>query len=966
MLHIFRIKNLVSICLLIILPCKIFAQSSKIKIEGELKKWHKITLHLYGEELGENEEENPFLNYRLNVTFKHKNTGKVLVVPGFYAADGKSAETSATKGKVWKVRFRPSEIGKWSYDVSFRKGNQIAVYEDGNVGESVAFDGVKGEFTITKSDKKGKDFRSKGRLQYVNQRYLQFSDTKAYYLKAGADSPENFLGYYEFDGTPASHKFTPHAKDWRQGDPIWQDGKGKNIIGALNYLASKGMNSVYFLTMNVQGDGKDVWPWNSVNERYRFDCSKLDQWEIVFDHMDQLGLMLHIVTQETENELLLDIGELGVQRKLYYRELIARFSHHLAVTWNLGEENGPVHWSPKGQSDADRKAMASYIKKIDPYKNFVALHTHSIQQEQKQYLDPLLGFKDLDGPSMQIHHPNEVHEVTKYWISRSRKSKKQWVVCQDEIGPADTGAKPDKDDPEHNEIRSKVLWANLMAEGAGVEWYFGYKYAHNDLNCEDWRSRDKLWEQTKHAIDFFQEYLPFHQMEAADDLTDTPDDYVFVQNGNIYAIYLPEVTETNLNLYGNTKKFTVQWYNPRTGKNLKTGTIKTLEGGKTVSIGQPPETKGDWVALIKAIQFITPYERKEKEQIITLEALHNFDVNHAKNKTKYYKDHTTNTLAIAPEIEDQKNQFAQATTTFPGQNGLYEVIFTSVAENDGESEYILKINGTIKDTLLNPRIDENFKSVDHNLANWYLSKNDIIEVSSKATTNKRIPEKDGTAWSRGRWSKIMFRPIDMPLKALLKKIKPFSEVNGFLSVEAEAFHYNSSNGTKRNWYIRSKDHILPFDKKNKTNHFLEAGAQAYIEALPDTRITHEDPLLQGENFFPVAGKGGIVGYKVNITSPGRYYVWTRAFSSGTEDNGVHVGIDGDWPESGARMQWCDGKNKWTWSSAQRVPENHCGIPNTIFLDIEKVGEHIILFSMREDGFEMDKWIITKDSNFIPK
>lgn len=106
---------------------------------------------------------------------------------------------------------------------------------------------------------------------------MQFQETKDYFLKGGAYSPESFLGYYQFDQTPASHKYEAHAGDWQEGNPTWKNGKGKNIIGALNYLKSKQMNSVYFLTMNVQGDGKDVWPWNDVNERYRFDCSKLDQ-----------------------------------------------------------------------------------------------------------------------------------------------------------------------------------------------------------------------------------------------------------------------------------------------------------------------------------------------------------------------------------------------------------------------------------------------------------------------------------------------------------------------------------------------------------------------------------------------------------------------------------------------------------------------------------------------------------------
>lgn len=531
-------NRLIFTSLFLMILSSIYAQNTGVSIDGKLKKWHKVTLNFTGDQLSENDADNPFLNYRLNVTFK--NGDKTYVVPGFYAADGNSAETSSEKGTIWKVRFTPDQIGIWTYEVSFRKGAAIAVNNNMNAGEAVSFDGLKGRFRIEESDKVGRDFRAKGRLKYVGERYLQFEDSKEYFLKGGADSPENFLGYIDFDQTPPSHKYSAHSKDWKQGDPTWKNGKGKNIIGALNYLASKGMNSVYFLTMNVQGDGKDVWPWIDVNERYRFDCSKLDQWEIVFDHMEKLGLMMHIVTQETENELLLDIGELGVQRKLYYRELIARFSHHLAITWNLGEENGPVHWSPKGQNDDDRKAMAEYLKMNDPYQNYVALHTHSIKKEQDLYLEPLLGFEYLDGPSMQTHEQNEIHEITKRWISDSQKTDKNWVVCQDEIGPADTGAKPDAVDPEHNKIRNKVLWGNLMAGGAGVEWYFGYKYAHNDLNCEDWRSRDILWEQTKHALDFFQTYIPFTEMKSADDLTSNPSDYVFAQNGIVYAVYVPK------------------------------------------------------------------------------------------------------------------------------------------------------------------------------------------------------------------------------------------------------------------------------------------------------------------------------------------------------------------------------------------------------------------------------------------
>ena len=109
------------------------------------------------------------------------------------------------------------------------------------------------------------------------------------------------------------------------------------------------MNAFSFLPMNIDGDDKNVFPYLDYDERYRMDVSRLDQWEIVFEHADRLGMFLHFKTQETENELLLDGGDLGTQRKLYYRELIARFGHHLALNWNLGEEiNNATHRPEEG------------------------------------------------------------------------------------------------------------------------------------------------------------------------------------------------------------------------------------------------------------------------------------------------------------------------------------------------------------------------------------------------------------------------------------------------------------------------------------------------------------------------------------------------------------------------------------------------------------------------------------------
>ncbi len=927
------------------------------KIEGELKKWHKVTLTFEGDELSENDEVNPFLNYRLNVTFKNKN--KTMIVPGFYAADGNAAETSAKSGNVWKVRFMPDEVGEWSYEVSFRKGENIAVSDDIFEGDGVGFDGTKGTFTISEGDTSGSRFRTKGRLQYKGNRYLRYADTNEPFLKGGADSPENFLGYYEFDQTPASHKFEPHAKDWKQGDPSWQNGKGKNIIGALNYLASKGMNSVYFLTMNIQADGKDVWPWNNRHERYRFDCSKLDQWEVVFDHMDDLGLMLHFVTQETENETLLDMGETKTQRKLYYRELIARFAHHLGITWNLGEENAPIIWSPKGQTVKDIKDMSKYLRLHDPYNNYISLHTHAQTREQTHALIPQLDNPYLDGPSMQTHHPHDVHDITLKWINESANFGRQWVVTQDEIGPADKGAIPDADDPHHDHIRHHVLWGNLMAGGAGVEWYFGYKHAHNDLNCEDWRSRDILWDQTRYGIEFFSKYVKnFDEMYSANNLTDNEKDYVFAKEGQTYVVYLPEVKPTKLNLINAATKFTVKWYNPRTGGALKTGSVKSVKGGKMVSIGNPPSNEKDWVALVTTAKPVKVNEPLRK----VVSTISDFEIENSADAS-YYIDKKYNAFAINAAKKDQRDVEAKATMIFKGNNGKYAGIIQTIAENDGESVYSIYVNGHKMKTVVNPSTNKSFYNVSLSLGNIYLNTNDTITISSKAKTNKKIAENNETAWSRGRWTGVVFTEVKYDLDRKLADVKAFEEKNGFLAVEAEDFHDNTNNLSPRKWYVRSPKEYQTF--KLRDVHYNSASKYAYIEAMPDNRITHNDKLIQGENFFPQPGTGGVVSYKVKITNPGTYYVWVRAYSQGSEDNGLHVGVNGEWPESGQRIQLCKGKHKWTWSSAQRVPENHCGFMQTITLTFDKADEYIISFSMREDGFEFDKWVLAKDKNYVP-
>lgn len=169
----------------------------------------------------------------------------------------------------------------------------------------------------------------------------------------------------------------------------------------------------------------------------------------------------------------------------------------------------------------------------------------------------------------------------------------------------------------------------------------------------------------------------------------------------------------------------------------------------------------------------------------------------------------------------------------------------------------------------------------------------------------------------------------------------FTESNGVVAIEAESF-VSQTKDDIRKWVIRTGD-----SKGRSAEIAKTASNGAFIEVTPDTRITHDDKLIKGENFSNVAGEMTIVSYKINVGTPGRYYVWVRSYSTGSEDNGVHVGLNGIWPESGQRMQWCEGKNVWTWASKQRTEKNHCGEEKLIYLDIpSKRGAYRFLFNAR--------------------
>lgn len=774
-------------------------------VTGVGAAFEPVTLALSGPELDERGDVNPFTDVRLNWVIS--NGQKSWTVPGYFAGCGVAADNGCTGGNVWRAHFVPNVPGSFSWRVEFQSGRDLAIAPGG--GKPLDGHGAKGKFEI--GGYSADPVRARGMLHYTGERYYRFSGDGSVFFKFGPDAPENMLAYSDFDATPdfkgLRKTWQPHARDLRQAGNAyrWHNGsKGAGLLGMFDYLAGAGANSVSMLLWNAGGDDRNVFPhllavsqsdyatlkpaeqWTKGLVQDRFDVSKLDQWQRSLSYADMLGLHLHMKLQETENDGFMDDGALGRTRKIYLREMVARFGHFLSLTWNIGEENV--------QSPGDVRHMSSYLAGIDPHDHPIVLHSYP---DQKERYRPLLGPDSaLNGLSLQGRQDDisDLRRDVIDWSIWAELAGKPMVMAYDEPGSAQGGAGVDPDYPDDrlpSERKLVVdpesfmrdgLWNSLTAGGIGVEAYYGYETGCTDLDCQDHRTRARLWREGLLALEFFREHLgeKVLTMRPIDTVTPQLDDFVFAQPGETYVI-VPGVEPVTLQMLGMQGRFSVRWYDRVNGGKLRTGSLPLVEaGGRNMAIGAAPEGgSGKWVALV---------QRAAEENILV-------------------------------EAED----------------------FTAQRLNDVRS--------------------------------WCKAQD--------------CPP----GWERPR-------------------------------------------------------------------------AAGYIALTPDTRQTHDDKIVHGENFSSEPGKMAIVSYDVDFPAAGRWYLWVRIFAKGSEDNGIHAGLNGEWPESAARIQYCPGRGRWYWDSRQRTSGDHCGVRGGIWLDVPEAGRHTVEFSMREDGLVMDAFYLTQ-SPYMP-
>ncbi|WP_298496587.1 DUF5060 domain-containing protein [uncultured Algibacter sp.] len=572
----------------ILATCMHYSMYSQ-KVTGELKQYHKTTLTFNGPKLSE--APKTYLKYRLNVTFTSPDN-QDYIVPGYFAADGNAAETSATYGNKWRVHFTPNQAGKWTYKVSFRKGKNIAVSTNPNQGRATSIDGSSGTIMITKTDKTGNDFRAKGKLQYANKDFAQF-DNGSYYFEVGADSPETFLEYEDFDATNARHDYLEVAANYLNGDPSWQNNKGKAIIGAVNYLANQGMNVHYFLTMNITGDGKNAYPFPNKVDYTTYDVSKLDQWQIVFDHMYKKGIVAELVLSETENSNWFEDQEqvsrtsFSNSRKLYYREMVARFGY-LNIIYNIGEE---ANWNSGGDqfTASQVQEAAKYIDILSPYNDLISIH-NGPSKDFTLYpaLTAIPETSALTTISLQANYQtfSHGHDEIKTVKNLATTNKKEWIVRYSEPY---SNKLPDLETWTNNS-----LWACITAGAAGIHYY-----SHNgDITVDNYTLHTAFYQRMKYAKDFFENNnIPFWNLTNND--SNISNGYLLTDNKDYYIAFLPNGGTTNIDVSG-TGTYQIKWFNPRSGGKLQNGSISKISAGKKIAIGNAPNTaNSSWVVLLQ-------------------------------------------------------------------------------------------------------------------------------------------------------------------------------------------------------------------------------------------------------------------------------------------------------------------------------------------------------------------------------
>jgi N-acetylneuraminic acid mutarotase len=123
--------------------------------------------------------------------------------------------------------------------------------------------------------------------------------------------------------------------------------------------------------------------------------------------------------------------------------------------------------------------------------------------------------------------------------------------------------------------------------------------------------------------------------------------------------------------------------------------------------------------------------------------------------------------------------------------------------------------------------------------------------------------------------------------------------------------------------------------------------QGFVQSLPNSGATIN------KNYASTSPE---VRYRVSFETTGTYHVWVRGHADGGNDNSFHVGIDGATPTADRMNLSKTAQFNWTKKTLDA---------DTATVEVTSPGVHTVSVWMREDGFRLDRILLTTSAGYTP-
>ncbi len=173
------------------------------------------------------------------------------------------------------------------------------------------------------------------------------------------------------------------------------------------------------------------------------------------------------------------------------------------------------------------------------------------------------------------------------------------------------------------------------------------------------------------------------------------------------------------------------------------------------------------------------------------------------------------------------------------------------------------------------------------------------------------------------------------LKGTTVRAAELTNCKNLIVIEAESFSRKTTKGS-HSWELRSS-------KKASNNKFMRA--------LPDIGTNHR------ADYISLSPR---LDFDVNFVTSGTYYAWVRGFSKNKASDSVHMGFDGVDLLTTRRIDEFT-ISSWSWSNLIQLSSNTF---DRATINVVSPGEHTLNIWMREDGFKLDKIVLTTDSDCV--